>query len=96
MDTTIIYVNDTTPEATILVHEVGVAGAPGSGGDKHYEHNQALPLSSWAITHNLGKYPSITVVDTSVNTVVGEENFIDDNSLTITFSASFAGKAYLN
>ena len=50
----------------------------------------------WTITHNLGKFPSITVIDTGGTVVTGEYTYIDTNNVILNFSAPFAGKAYLN
>jgi len=66
------------------------------GVDKHFEFDQPTAQSSWAITHNLQKFPSVTVLNTSGDEVVGCVNHIDDNTILIIFSAPFAGKAYLN
>lgn len=59
-------------------------------------HDQAVASALWTITHNMGKRPSVTVVDSGLNTVIGDVVYVDDNSLTIGFAAAFAGKAYLN
>jgi hypothetical protein len=69
---------------------------PAPVGDKHYEHVQAVPASVWNITHSLAKFPAVTIVDTGGNEVEGAVNHVDNNSLTLTFTASFAGKAYMN
>lgn len=61
-----------------------------------FEFTQAVPSITWSITHNLAFYPNVTVVDSGNNVVIGEVDYIDNNSLTITFSASFSGKAYLS
>ena len=65
-------------------------------GDIHYEHDQPIASATWNINHNLGKFPSVTIVDTSGDEVEGAVNHVNNNNITITFSASFAGKAYLN
>jgi hypothetical protein len=57
---------------------------------------QGVPAATWNITHNLGKFPSITVIDTGNTVVVGEYNYTSNTNVTLTFSAAFAGKAYLN
>lgn len=57
---------------------------------------QISPTSTWNITHNLNKYPSVTVVDSGENTVIGDVKYIDNNNIQIIFSASFSGNAYLN
>lgn len=61
-----------------------------------YTHTQATAQLTWTIEHNLGKRPSVTVVDGSDNVVIGDIKYIDDNKITITFSAESSGKAYLN
>lgn len=57
---------------------------------------QSAAASTWTITHNMGKKPSVTVVDSADNQVVGDVEYIDNNTLTVTFCGSFSGKAYLN
>jgi hypothetical protein len=64
--------------------------------DRKYRHTQNTPESTWNVTHNFGKIPSVTITDSSGNEVEGEVTHIDLNSLTIVFSASFAGYADLN
>jgi len=61
-----------------------------------YTHNQGTSSSIWTITHNLGYYPSITVVDNGDNVVIGDVSYISVNQVSISFSASFGGKAYLS
>ena len=64
--------------------------------DKNYVHNQMSASSIWSVQHSLNKYPSVSVVDSGNNMVVGDVEYIDENNLTITFNASFSGKAYIN
>ena len=61
-----------------------------------FEFTQGVPSTTWNIQHNLAKFPSITVIDTGNTVVTGEYNYINNNNVTLTFSAAFAGKAYLN
>jgi hypothetical protein len=58
--------------------------------------NQDTPATTWSIVHDLNKFPSVTVVDSSGNVVIGEIVYLGPISLTITFESSFSGKAYLN
>ena len=57
---------------------------------------QGVAATTWNITHNLGKFPSITVIDTGNTVVTGEYNYTSNINVILTFSAGFAGKAYLN
>lgn len=75
----------------------GEQGPPGPGGtDAFYEHIQAVASATWSINHNLNKKPSITVVTSAGDVVIGDEHYVDNNTVTINFIAAFAGKAYLN
>ena len=71
-------------------------GGGGGGGDKNFVFTQSVASATWVITHNLGKYPSASVTDSALNTVYGDVFYNDTNTLTITFNASFGGKAFLN
>lgn len=61
-----------------------------------YIHNQAVSSSTWVITHNMGFYPAVSVVDSGGNTVIGDVTYISENQVSVSFSASFGGKAYLS
>jgi hypothetical protein len=73
-----------------------VSPAPSLGGDLSYVHTQTVPAASWTINHNLGKYPAVTVADSSGSVVEGDVVYLSLNFLRIDFSASFGGVAYLN
>ena len=65
-------------------------------GASMYVHEQAVASSVWTITHNLGKNPSIEVVDSSGKVVTGKYTYVDINTITAEFNSAFKGKAYLN
>ena len=64
--------------------------------DKNYLHIQSVASDEWIINHNLNKYPSVTVLDSSGSEVIGEVTHIDKNNLIIKFAGGFSGKATLN
>jgi len=64
--------------------------------DKTFVFTQAVPNIVWNITHNLDKYPSVSVVNNNNIIINGEVTYIDKNNVELNFSAGFAGKAYLN
>ena len=66
------------------------------GFDSHFEFVQGVPATTWDITHNLDKFPSISVVDTADTTVIGSYEYITKNRVILNFSDAFAGKAFLN
>ena len=64
--------------------------------DKDHRHNQTSASSTWVINHNLNKFPSVVSFDSTGNQAVGSIAYNSKNQLTITFSASFSGIAYVN
>jgi len=52
--------------------------------------------ATWTVVHNLNKYPSVSIVDTAGDEVIGQVHFNDSNTVTITFTAAFSGKAFIN
>ena len=79
--------------------------------DKHYDFavftlssqgvptfvfTQGIPATTWNIQHNLGKFPSVSVINNNNVIINGEVTYIDNNNVQLNFSAGFSGKAYLN
>ena len=61
-----------------------------------YIHEQGVASAVWHIEHNLDRYPSVTIVDSAENVVVGYITYIDRNNVEVNFNGAFKGKAYLN
>ena len=70
--------------------------------DATWIHDQGAASATWTINHNLNRYPSVTVIDSSNNIVIGTVVYNTPNRVTITFfteddeGSAFDGKAYLN
>jgi hypothetical protein len=64
--------------------------------DKNYVHTQITASNNWTITHNLNKYPAITIVDSGGTVVIGEIEYINLNLVCVKFNGIFSGKAYCN
>lgn len=64
--------------------------------DKNFYFVQTTATNTWVIVHNLGKYPSVTVIDSAGTEVVGDISYDSLNQITITFSGAFKGSATLN
>jgi hypothetical protein len=67
-----------------------------SQGAPTFVFTQGTPATTWNIQHNLGKFPSVSVVNNNNTIMYGNTTYTDNNNLTINFSAGFSGKAYLN
>jgi|TARA_R110002072_G_scaffold279771_1_gene441806 hypothetical protein len=61
-------------------------------------YTQCFEVASdvWTINHGLGKFPSVTVVDSANTVVVGNVDYTSSQSLVITFNAAFSGCVFLN
>lgn len=62
----------------------------------NFVFDKQVASSVWVVVHNMGKFPSVSIVDTANDQVEGEVRYNSNNQLTITFTAPVAGKAYLN
>lgn len=93
--------------AVVAVGHQGPPGAPGPKGERgerglpgvsgaSFVHEQQVPAEEWPITHNLGRFPSVTVVDSAGSVVIGEVQYLTSESVKLVFSVPFSGKAYLN
>ena len=67
-----------------------------ASGDITYVHPQLSASREWQILHNLGKHPSVTVVDSANSVVVGDITYLGTEELIIRFTSEFSGKAFLN
>lgn len=83
-----------------LYYEKGAIAVDGGftalSSDKNYVHNQTAASALWTVSHNLGKYCSVTVVDSGGNIIVGNVEYVNTNKLLIRFSSAVSGKAYCN
>ncbi|MBX5462815.1 MAG: hypothetical protein IRZ28_17200 [Steroidobacteraceae bacterium] len=75
----------------------GPQGPKGDPGDATtYVHTQSIPSSTWTINHNLARYPSVTVVDSTGGVLFGAVEYVNQNTVIITFGGGTAGQAFLN
>ena len=61
-----------------------------------YSGTQNVASKTWTIVHNLNKYPSVTVVDTAVQTIYGRVDYPLQSKVVITFANPIKGLAFLN
>ena len=64
--------------------------------ERTFTFNQTVSTGTWVITHNLGAFPAVAVIDSVGNFVIGDIDYTNNVSLTLTFNNAFKGKAYLN
>lgn len=74
----------------------GGSGGGGGGSGSSFTFSQGTPSSSWSITHNLGRYPSVAVLDSTGRLVEGDVQHTSTNTLVVAFSGAFSGTATCN
>ena len=95
-----ITVGDIVPEITfaltappqIIVYGPGTGGGNAGG---YYVHEQLAASALWVVPHELRYFPNVTVVSEG-GILFGDIEYIDDKNLEISFSAPYAGTAYLS
>jgi hypothetical protein len=94
-----VIINEDTAAKVVVnqdaPNQVVVKLATSTGVTRRLVYTQASPSALWTINHSLGGRPSITVVDTAGTVVIGEVTYISNSQITVTFTAAFAGYAYL-
>ena len=76
------------------VVSVNISG--GGTGAYSYVHDQSVASDTWTITHNLGSYPSVTIIDSGGSEVEGSITYTSGNVIQLVFTSPFGGTAYLN
>ena len=64
--------------------------------DKTFVYEQAEASDTWVIEHNLGKYPSVEVADSTGNRFFPAVQWINENKCIVTMNGAIKGKAFLN
>jgi hypothetical protein len=90
------YVSESRIKVATTNGFVGRAFLNSAGALGTFTHNQLSPALVWNVTHTLGKYPSVTVVDSANNIVYGDVQYLNNAQITITMSAPFSGAVFLN
>ena len=70
--------------------------APFGSGSFEYIEDFSSATATWVINHNLGKYPSVSTVDSAGSIINGAITYNNANTITVVFTSATSGKAYLN
>lgn len=90
----LVALNSSTGKIDPSLIPGGIGSGSGSGGS--FTYNFLTPQSTLNIVHDLGKYPSVTIVDTSGNEIEAAYTYVDSNTIIIYFSSDTTGYVYLN
>jgi hypothetical protein len=87
---------DATASSWVPISEILSLPSGNGGADApSFLWNQPTASDTWPITHGLGYYPAVTIIDTAGTVLMGTLSYPDLNTLVISFSAAFAGSATL-
>ncbi len=59
--------------------------------DKYYEHYQSIASTTWIVNHMFGRYPSVSVKDTSGRIIYGGIEHFNVNTAILTWSVPVSG-----
>ena len=75
---------------------VAIISDTGAGGAVAYVHDQGVAAVTWTINHGLSFRPNVAIVDSGGSECEGDVQYTSATQVVVTFSAAFAGKAYLS
>lgn len=61
-----------------------------------FTYEQGEASDTWTIVHNLGRKPTVVVVDSADNVFYPAVQYIGLNTVVVTMNGATTGKAYLN
>lgn len=70
-------------------------GGGGGGGSQTFEYDQTASAASWHISHGMGGYPNVLVIDGSGQELLAEVHYPDDDTVVIIHGQPYSGTAYL-
>jgi ABC-type transport system substrate-binding protein len=87
----------TSQERRPMVNDNGPDAGSGGGSVPltRFIYQQATPATVWTVPHDLATYPTVVVLDSANQEVFGDVEYLDENTVQLTFSAPFSGTAYL-
>lgn len=80
----------------VAASSFGAGGGGGTGSGDSFTFTQSTPSSTWSVNHALGRYPSVTIIDSTGRLVEGDVEYVSLNSLIVTFAGAFGGTAVCN
>lgn len=92
-----LVIRQSSPKTVVVTRGIpGPPGPPGGSTGATYTHTQSSPATVWTIAHNLGRYPSLTVVDNLGGQLYPDVRYLDADIAQITHSVPLTGRAFCN
>jgi hypothetical protein len=71
----------------------GPQGVPGVA--RTFTHHQQVAAAVWSITHGLGCYPDVTIIDTAYTVLAADVVYLNPDLLEVRANVAFSGSAIL-
>lgn len=90
-----------TQGPAVVVRDTGLQGPPGPEGpagapESFHEYVQASPAATWTIVHGIVRRVHVTVLSTAREVVFADVDQSTPGTVVVTFSAPFAGSAFVS
>lgn len=85
-----------TPSASVPVNVSNIYAGAINQTTVSFRYAQAVAATTWVISHNLGYYPNVTIVDSTGAVCEGDLTYTSNNAISITFSQAISGTAYMS
>jgi hypothetical protein len=69
--------------------------AAASGTVDTFIYSAPSASAEWVITHNMGRYPEVTLVDSTNRVMMADITYVDINTVRVEFAYATGGSAYL-
>lgn len=97
-DVTLIELIVPAPVAVVEV-VTGLQGPPGrdgtSGNNLYLQFTQTAPQTTWLISHNFGRNPTVTLTTMTGEEILASISFPDLNTVQVDFTLAESGRAHL-
>lgn len=84
-------------ESNMAWHNIAnIRGPQGTSGGDVFTHIQSSPLQDWTVTHNLGRFPELTIIGSDGNQLITDVEHVSTNIAIVHFATATTGKAVCN
>jgi hypothetical protein len=91
-----LTVVEQSAELTVASGVPGPEGPQGPAGQVDgYLHEQTTPAATWIVSHNLDRYPSVSLIADDGELVEADVHYASTNTVTVVFAQAATGKAAL-
>lgn len=92
-DATITRPSDWNADHLVALSESDIPASIARDSELAYHHVQAVPATVWTVTHNLGRHPAVSVLDSAGSQVEVAVSHTSLNQVVLTLAYAVSGTA---